>query len=171
LSLFVASTPDISSAFAAFRHLKLSPFACGVISSHFNFHLLSAAIFTTGLFCLAMTETAHQKRGGKPFHSILEPHFDFIRELRQRRKTWQEIADLLLSEKGIRVTFHAPYLFYRRKLKRAAKPNWENPSTDFQPTRPNAAASPPQSRQSPLPKPSPFTRPNIKNINADQEFT
>jgi hypothetical protein len=52
-----------------------------------------------------MTETAHRKRGGKPFHSILEPHFDFIRELRQRRKTWQEIADLLFSEKGIRVTF------------------------------------------------------------------
>jgi len=47
-----------------------------------------------------MTETAHQKRGGKPFHSILEPHYDFIRELRQRRKTWQEIADLLLSEKA-----------------------------------------------------------------------
>jgi hypothetical protein len=44
-----------------------------------------------------MTETAHQKRGGKPFHSILEPHFDFIRELRQRRKTWQEIAELAVE--------------------------------------------------------------------------
>jgi hypothetical protein len=66
-----------------------------------------------------MTETAQRKRGGKPFHSILEPHFDFIREQRQRRKTWQEIADLLFSEKGIRVTFYAPYRFYRRKLKRA----------------------------------------------------
>ena len=120
-----------------------------------------------------MTETAHQKRGGKPFHSILEPHYDFIRELRQRRKTWQEIADLLLSEKGIRVTFHAPYLFYRRKLKRASKPHWEDAenNSEFQSARPNAAASRPQSRQSPLPKPSPFTRPNIKNINTDQEFT
>ena len=120
-----------------------------------------------------MTETAHRKRGGKPFHSILEPHFDFIRELRQRRKTWQEIADLLLSEKGIRVTFHAPYLFYRRRLKRATKPHWEDAekNSEFQPARPNAAASRPQSRQSPLPKPSPFTRPNIKNINTDQEFT
>jgi hypothetical protein len=120
-----------------------------------------------------MTETAHQKRGGKPFHSILEPHYDFIRELRQRRKTWQEIADLLLSEKGIRVTFHAPYLFYRRRLKRATKPHWEDAknNSEFQPARPNATASRPQSRQSPLPKPSPFTRPNIKNINTDQEFT
>jgi hypothetical protein len=144
-----------------------------VISPHFNFHLLSAAIFATGLCCPAMTETAHQKRGGKPFHSILEPHYDFIRELRQRRKTWQEIADLLLSEKGIRVTFHAPYLFYRRKLKRATKPHWEDAenNSEFQPAHPNAAASRPQSRQSPLPKRSPFTRPNIKNINTDQEFT
>ncbi len=120
-----------------------------------------------------MTETAHQKRGGKPFHSILEPHYDFIRELRQRRKTWQEIADLLLSEKGIRVTFHAPYLFYRRRLRRAAKPHWEDAGTivEAQPVRRNEAASRPQSRQSPLPKPSPFTRPNIKNINTDREFT
>jgi hypothetical protein len=50
LSLFVASTPDISSALAAFRHLNLSPFVAlcryrGVISSHFNFHLLSSAVF------------------------------------------------------------------------------------------------------------------------------
>ena len=77
-----------------------------------------------------MTETAQPKRGGKAFHSILEPHFDFIREQRQRRKTWQEIAKSLLIEKGIRVTLYAPYRFYRRKLKRAAKPNWENVGND-----------------------------------------
>ena len=51
-----------------------------------------------------MTETAQPKRGGRAFHSILEPHFDFIHQQRQRRKTWQEIADLLFNEKGIRVT-------------------------------------------------------------------
>ena len=116
---------------------------------------------------------AQTKRGGKAFHSILEPHFDFIHQQRQRRKTWQEIADLLFSEKGIRVTLYAPYRFYRRKLKRAAKPNWENAgnNSESQPTRPNVAAIQPQSGQSPLPKPIPFTRPNIKNINTDQEFT
>jgi hypothetical protein len=120
-----------------------------------------------------MTETTHQKRGGKPFHSILEPHYDFIRELRQRRKTWQEIADLLLSEKGIRVTFHAPYLFYRRRLKRATKPHWEDAenNSEFQPARPNAPASRPQSRQSPLPQQNAFNRPNLSKINANQEFT
>jgi len=90
-----------------------------------------------------MTETAHRKRGGKPFHSILEPHFDFIRELRQRRKTWHEIAELLFTEKGIRVTHHAPYLFYRRKLKRAAKPHWESEAATPPAATVNPSASSP----------------------------
>jgi hypothetical protein len=120
-----------------------------------------------------MTETAQRKGGGKPFRSILEPHFEFIRELRQRRKTWKQIAELLFTEKNIRVTVFAPYLFYRRKLKRAAKPHWENVgnNSESQPARPSAPASRPQSRPSPLAKPASFKRPNIKNINTDQEFT
>jgi hypothetical protein len=125
--------------------------------------------FADDLFCPLMTDTAQRKRGGKAFHSILEPHFDFIREQRQQRKTWQEIAKLLFTEKGTRVTLYAPYHFYRRRLKRAT--HWETSSVDLQPAHPSAEASRPQSRQSPLPKPSPFTRPNIKNINTDQEFT
>jgi hypothetical protein len=123
--------------------------------------------------CPAMTETAQRKGGGKPFRSILEPHFEFIRELRQRRKTWRQITELLLTEKGIRVTVYAPYLFYRRKLKRATKPNWENAgnNSEFQSATPNVAASRPPSRQSPLAKPASFKRPDIKDINTDQEFT
>jgi hypothetical protein len=114
-----------------------------------------------------MTETAQRKGGGKPFRSILEPHFELIRELRQHRKTWKQITELLFTEKSIRVTVFAPYLFYRRKLKRAAKPNWENAenNSESQPVRPNVAASQSQSRPSPLAKPTPFKRPNIKNIN------
>jgi hypothetical protein len=115
-----------------------------------------------------MSETAQRKRGGRAYHSVLEPHFDFIHQQRQRRKTWQEIADLLFSEKGIRVTFYAPYRFYRRRLKRAAKPNWENSAGEIQPVSP---ASQPPSRPAPLPKQNTFNRPNIKNINTDQEFT
>jgi hypothetical protein len=99
----------------------------------------------------------------------LEPHYDFIRELRQRRKTWQEIADLLLTEKGIRVTFHAPYLFYRRKLKRAAKPHWEDLSVS-QPDRSNASANRPQSRSAPLSAAPTFKRPDRSNLNTE-EFT
>jgi hypothetical protein len=117
-----------------------------------------------------MTETAQQKRGGRAYHSVLEPHFDFIHQQRQRRKTWQEIADLLFSEKNIRVTFYAPYRFYRRRLKRAAKPNWENSSADFQAARPSALASRPQSRPAPLPMKPDFKRPNLSTINTE-EFT
>ena len=120
-----------------------------------------------------MSETAQLKRGGKAFHSILEAHFDFIHQQRQRRKTWQEIAKSLLIEKGIRVTLYAPYRFYRRKLKRAAKPNWENVgnTSEVLPARPNVVANRPPSRPAPLPKQNAFNRPNIKNINTDQEFT
>jgi hypothetical protein len=121
------------------------------------------------LSCPLMTETAQRKRGGKAFHSILEPHFDFIHQQRHRRKTWQEIADLLFSEKSIRVTFYAPYHFYRRRLKRAS--HWENSTVDSQPAHPSAAASRTQSRSSPLAKPVPFNRPNLSKINTDQEFT
>jgi hypothetical protein len=110
------------------------------------------------------------QRGGRAYHSILEPHFDFIREQRQRRRTWQEIADLLLAEKGIRVSLYAPYHFYRRKLKRAAKPHWEDSSVASHPARPSAAASRPQSRPAPLPMQPDFKRPNLSNINTE-EFT
>jgi hypothetical protein len=77
-----------------------------------------------------------------------------------------------LSEKGIRVTFHAPYLFYRRRLKRATKPHWEDAenNSEFQPARPNAAASRPQLRQTPLPMKPYFKRPNFSTINTE-EFT
>jgi hypothetical protein len=115
-----------------------------------------------------MTDTAQRKRGGKAFHSILESHFDFIHQQRQRRKTWQEIADLLSSEKGVRVTLYAPYHFYRRRLKRAS--HWENSSVDSQPSHPSAIANRPQSRPAPLPTEPVFKRPNLSTINTE-EFT
>ena len=92
-----------------------------------------------------MTEMAHRKAGGKPFHSILEPHFDFIHQQRQRRRTWREIADLLFTEKGLHVTYYAPYSFYRRKLTRTAKPHWENQAAMQQP----ATVKPPAPPQTP----------------------
>lgn len=117
-----------------------------------------------------MSETAQPKRGGRPFHSILEPHFDFIREQRRHRKTWQEIAGLLFTEKGIRVTFHAPYLFYRRKLKRLAKPHWEDVGNNSSSPAacPNPAASRPQPRLVPLPVKPTFKQPDASQLKADQ---
>jgi hypothetical protein len=141
----------------------------GLISSHFNFHLLPARFSATVLCWPVMTETAQPKRGGKAFHSILEPHFDFIHQQRQRRKTWQEIAKSLLAEKGIGVTLYAPYRFYRRKLKRAAKPNWENMenNSEAHPARPNMAASRLQARLSPLPPKPVFNQPNISTKDTE----
>ena len=141
----------------------------GLISSHFNFHLLPARFSATGLYCPVMSETAQPKRGGKAFHSILEPHFDFIHQQRRRRKTWQEIAKSLLTEKGINVTLYAPYRFYRRKLKRAAKSNWENVENDSRlpPARPDVAASRPQSRPAPLPLKPVFKQPNLSTKDTD----
>ncbi len=112
----------------------------------------------------------NHQRGGKAYHSVLEPHFDFIREQRQRRKTWQEIAEMFRTEKGIRVTLYAPYHFYRRKLKRAAKPHWEKSAVDSQPARPSVPASRPQPRPAPLPVQPTFNRPNLSTINTE-EFT
>ena len=126
--------------------------------------------FADDLFSPLMTETAQRKRGGKAFHSILEPHFDFIQKQRQRRKTWQEITSLLFTEKGIRVTLYAPYHFYRRKLERLAKPHWENSSLDARPARPSAATSRPQSLPVPLSMQSHFKRPNLSSISTE-EFT
>jgi hypothetical protein len=73
-----------------------------------------------------MTETTKRARGGRAFHSILAPHFEFIRQLRKQRKTWKEIAEHLHREKGIRVTLYAPYFFCKRRLKRMTRPHWEN---------------------------------------------
>ena len=120
-----------------------------------------------------MTETAQPKRGGKAFHSVVESHFDLIHQLRQRRKTWQEIAELLLTEKGIRVTLYAPYRFYRRQLRRRSKGQWEvaKNNSEVHPASPVAAASRPQPRPGPLPPQKNFQRPDRTKFNTDQEFT
>lgn len=127
-----------------------------------------APFFPMALFSPLMTEPGQPKRGGKAFHSILEPHFDFIRQQRQRRKTWQEIADLLLVEKGIRVTFYAPYRFYQRKLKRMARPHWEDMAANPHPAPKQQPPNRPPSKPAPLPTSSDFKRPDKANLNNDQ---
>ena len=166
LSQLVASAPDILPPFVTGSCRNLPPVA---VRFHFTltFSYSLPRFLPNDLFWSVMSEMPKPKRGGRAYHSVLEPHFDFIRELRQRRKTWQEIAELLHSEKGVRVTFHAPYLFYRRKLKRAAKPHWENSPVDSQPAQPVATASRPQFRPSPLAKPVHFNRPNLSTTDTE----
>jgi hypothetical protein len=154
--------------FAAMPREQLPLFAAN--AALFNSQLLLTLIFRHQVILIAMTEMVQPKRGGKAFHSVLESHFDFIHQLRQRRKTWQEIADLLLSEKGIRVTLYAPYRFYRRHLKRRAKGHWENQSQHHESpsARPNSSAIRPQKRLSPLPLKSTYKQPNISTKDTEQ---
>jgi len=63
--------------------------------------------------------------GGRAFHSRLESFVDFIREQRQRRRTWQEIAAVLSNEKSCAITSQGVHQFYRRYLHRRAQAHWE----------------------------------------------
>ena len=173
---FVALDCEYLPPLAAICHRQLPGFVALLPQCAAQFHRTLTfsyslpRFFADELACQMMTEMVQQKRGGKAFHSILEPHFDFIHQQRQRRKTWQEIADLLFSEKSIRVTLYATYRFYRRKLKRTVKPNWENTGnhSEVQPARPNLAASRPQSRTSPLPLKPVFKQPNLSTKDTEQ---
>jgi isopropylmalate/homocitrate/citramalate synthase len=79
--------------------------------------------------------------GGRAFHSRLESFTDFIREQRQQRRTWQEIAMLLRTEKGCAITYQGLHQFYRRHLKRQARPHWESEAATTQPAKVNPSAS------------------------------
>src|ERR1700716_4292311 len=71
--------------------------------------------------------TVHRPKrgGGRAYHSRLEPFVDFIREQRQRRRTWKEIAESLRCEKGCAVTLQGVHQFYRRFVLQSRKPHWE----------------------------------------------
>lgn len=98
----------------------------------------------------------------------MEPHFEAIRQWRRQRRTWREIAELLASEKGVRVTLYAPYRFMRRRLKRPV--HWEDDaashpaSSESQPACPKTSATRPAITPA-LPE-SDFKRPNPKSFNS-----
>jgi hypothetical protein len=79
--------------------------------------------------------------GGRPFHSRLEPFVEFIREQRQQRRTWQEIAAQLRTEKDCIITSQGLHQFYRRYLKRQARPHWESEAATPQPAKVKPSAS------------------------------
>lgn len=56
-------------------------------------------------------------RGGRPFHSKLEPHWEFIQKERKRRQTWREIAESLLRERNVKITPQGVWSFYKTKRK------------------------------------------------------
>jgi hypothetical protein len=109
-------------------------------------------------------QRAKHKRcgGGRAFHSRLESFVDFIREQRQQRKTWQEIATLLRTEKGCSITFQGLHQFYRRYLKRQARPHWESEAVMAQPT----TVKP----ETPDQKPTPATTPTATKPTNQYRF-
>jgi len=111
---------------------------------------------------------SRERGGGRAYRSRLEPFVDFIRAQRQQRKTWQEIAESLNSEKGCAITFQGLHQFYRRYVKRQARPHWEGGNMPIlPPAHPHVAASRPESMRSivaAIPTARPFRRPNRDNI-------
>jgi len=102
--------------------------------------------------------------GGRAYRSRLESFVEFIRQQRQRRRTWQEIA-AQLREKDCAITLQGLHQFYRRYLKRQSRPHWETDAAVAQqatakpqiPARSSVLASTPNAR--------PFRQPSPENIN------
>jgi hypothetical protein len=81
---------------------------------------------------------------GKPFQSKLEPHFDFIREARRKRQTWQAIVEHLAAQ-GITTSRPAVYSFIKRRLKRRYP-------LGMAPDEPRPATAPPNRAKAPTPE-------------------
>jgi hypothetical protein len=101
--------------------------------------------------------------GGRAFHSRLEPFVDFIREQRQSRRTWREIAVLLGSQHGCVISTQGLHQFCQRYARRRRRPHWEQalnvdstPDAARVPARQIITASVPAARS--------FRRPNPDDI-------
>ena len=55
---------------------------------------------------------------GKPFQSKLEPFYEFIREGRCKRRSYQKIAEVLTHEKSLPVSANAVFSFVKVRAKR-----------------------------------------------------
>jgi hypothetical protein len=104
--------------------------------------------------------------GGRAFHSRLEPFVDFIREQRQRRKTWKEIAELLRAEKACAISAQGVHQFCRRYSQRQNRPHWERETANASSANaPGPMAEPPRrivTASTPVERP--FRRPNPSDI-------
>jgi hypothetical protein len=111
-----------------------------------------------------------KRGGGRAYHSRLESFVDFIRDQRQQRRTWREIALRLSTEKDCPITLQGLHLFYRRYRKRQARPHWEDgqPPLVGAPARPNGPASRPEPSKpmvAAVPSERPFRKPNPDSLN------
>jgi len=108
--------------------------------------------------------TRHRPKrgGGRAYHSRLESFVDYIREQRQRRRTWKEIAESLRADKGCSVTLQAVHQFYRRYVQRSRKPHWETQLPLI--PAPETAVPTPKTVQAETPPARPFRRPSVADL-------
>jgi hypothetical protein len=113
------------------------------------------------------TETKNGNRhgGGRAYRSRVEPFVDFIRAQRQQRKTWKEIAEQLCDKKDCAITFQGLHQFYRRFVKRQARPSWENEIATPSVTKPLTVEKPFKPLLAATPSARPFRQPSPENIN------
>src|SRR5580698_101719 len=95
---------------------------------------------------------AARKGGGRAFHSRVEAFVAFIREQRQQRKTWREIAEWLAVEGGCRITLQGLHQFYRRYVKRQGRHHWEDEgrALSVPPSLPHESVNRPESSRKPV---------------------
>ncbi len=114
------------------------------------------------------SETKSERRmklgGGRAYRSRLESFVEFIREQRQHRQTWQEIAMQLRTEKSCTITFQGLHQFYRRYLKRQARPHWESETVMAQPASVKTPAPARKPVLAATPAHRPFRQPNPDEI-------
>ena len=111
--------------------------------------------------------------GGLAFHSRLEPHIEFIRQQRRQSKTWKEIAERLHNEKGCPITLQGVHQFYRRYLRRCARPHWERnaPSPEAHATSRPANTTQRKTLLAATPAARPFRQPSPDSINLNDPST
>ena len=104
--------------------------------------------------------------GGRAFHSRLEPFVDFIREQRQRSRTWKEIAAMLRAEKGCVISAQGVHQFCRRYTQRQSWPHWERETTNASSANSPGSVDEPPRRivTASTPAERAFRRPNPSDI-------
>ncbi len=111
-----------------------------------------------------------RKGGGRAYHSRVEPFVAFVRERRQNRQTWREIAEWLVVEKDCRITLQGLYQFYRRYVRRQGNHRWEEqcPALPVPPTSPSDSASASKPPRKPvlaeIPASRSFRQPNLEGL-------
>lgn len=80
---------------------------------------------------------------GRPYKSSLSPHLETIRALRLKEKTWQQIADELEANHGLKISPWAILKFFRRRVDPTARrplgfPSLTEPVAAPPPTAPTA---------------------------------